>query len=116
MTVSFFLGVEHRKCFFRGCVFMNDRLYRLHHTDRVRALEDVTAHVDTDRASLDRVVRHLQCLLLRLLLPTRDHHRHRLQGADLVVDPPDPNDLPRAILLRVDLPVWGTAPLRRLGV
>jgi len=80
----FFLGLKNCKRLFRSRVLMDNRMDCFHHVYRVATLEDVAAHVDAGCARLDRVVGHLQGVLLWEFLAAGDHDGDRAAVHDFL--------------------------------
>src|SRR3989449_11549668 len=77
-------ALDELEGFFRGRAFMDDRADAADHADRVRGLPDVPAHVDALRAVLNRVVRELERVELRLeFRAARDDEGDRAGFSDL---------------------------------
>src|ERR1035437_8110023 len=61
---------------------MDDCPHRLDHGNRCFLLENVAPHIDTDGASLNRVIGHSQSVKFGYLLATGHHDRYRAGGSD----------------------------------
>src|SRR5437879_7210347 len=68
----------------RGRPLVHDRTYPANHADRIRGLPDVPSHVDAASPLLDRFIRELEGIELRLQFgPSRNDERHRAGFDDL---------------------------------